>query len=76
MAKTYSMDLRERVCRYVTAGHSCYEAAAYFLTSVSFVVNLMRLLRKTGSRTARARGRQLHVKLAPHRQFLLARVVT
>lgn len=74
MAKTYSMDLRERVCRYVTAGHSCHEAAAHFSTSVSFVVNLMRLLRETGSLMARVRGGQRHAKLAPHREFLLARV--
>jgi transposase len=74
MAKTYSMDLRERVCRYVKSGHSRHAAAAHFSTSVSFVVNLMKLLRETGSLTARARGGLRHAKLAPHGAFLLARV--
>jgi transposase len=74
MAKTYSMDLRERVSRYVSAGHSCHAAAAHFSTSVSFVVNLMKLLRETGSLKARARGGLRHAKLAPHGEFLLARV--
>jgi transposase len=74
MAKTYSMDLRERVCRYVMAGHSCHETAAHFSTSVSFVVNLMKLLRETGSLVARARGGLRHSKLAPHGEFLLRRV--
>lgn len=74
MAKTYSMDLRERVSQFVLAGHSCHEAATHFSTSVSFVVNLMRLLRETGSLAARARGGLRHSKLAAHREFLLARV--
>jgi len=74
MAKTYSMDLRERVSGYVTSGHSCHAAAAHFSTSVSFVVNLMKRLRETGSLTARARGGLRHAKLAPHGAFLLARV--
>lgn len=74
MAKTYSMDLRERVCRYVQSGHSCHAAAAQFLTSVSFVVNLMQLFRETGSLKARARGGLRHSKLAAHGEFLLRRV--
>ena len=74
MAKTYSMDLRSRVYEFVSAGHSCHEAAALFSTSVSFVVNLMRLVRETGSLEARARGGLRHSKLAPHSAFLLAQV--
>ena len=70
----FSMDLRERVSLYVSGGHSCHAAAAHFSTSVSFAVNLMRLLRETGSLTARARGGFRHGKLAPHRDFLLRRV--
>ena len=74
MAKTYSMDLRARVFRYVMSGHSCHETAAHFSTSVSFVVNLMKLVRETGSLKARARGGLRHAKLAPHGEFILARV--
>ena len=69
MANTYSSNLRERVCRYVQSGHSCHEAEAQFLTSVSFVVNLMQLFRETVSLKARARGELQHGKLALHGRF-------
>ncbi|RUU94972.1 IS630 family transposase, partial [Mesorhizobium sp. M1A.F.Ca.IN.020.03.2.1] len=42
MPKPYSLDLRERVVRFVEAGHSRRAAAAHFEVSVSFVVILMR----------------------------------
>jgi hypothetical protein len=38
MPKAYSLDLRERVARFVEAGRSCHAAAAHFSVSVSFVV--------------------------------------
>ena len=49
MPKPYSLDLRERVFRYVDEGHSCRAAAAHFQVSVSFVVNLARAFRVRGS---------------------------
>ena len=42
MPKAYSLDLRERVVRYVDAVHSRRAAAMHFDVSLSFVVNLMR----------------------------------
>ena len=74
MPHPLSNDLRSRVVAYVEAGHSCHEAAAHFATSVSFVVNLMRLWRETGRVDPRPRGGFRHGKLAPHRDFILAAV--
>jgi transposase len=48
MPKAYSLDLRERVARFVEDGHSRRAAAAHFEVSVSFVVNLMKAYRTTG----------------------------
>ncbi len=74
MPRPYSLDLRERVVRFVDAGHSRHAAAAYFGVSVSFVVILMRNYRRTGSLMPRPSGGRRHSKLDPHRAFLLARV--
>jgi transposase len=74
MVKAYSTDLRERVLRFVEAGHSCHEASRHFLTSPSFVINLMDLWRQTGSLVPRKQGSRRPGKLAPHREFILAQV--
>jgi transposase len=74
MPKSYSIDLRERVVRFVEAGHSRHAAAAHFGVSVSFVVILMRNYRATRSLIPKPRGGRRHAKLDPHRVFLLARV--
>ena len=42
MPKAYSLDLRERVARFVDSGWSRHAASAHFKVSVSFVVNLMK----------------------------------
>ena len=74
MPKAYSLDLRERVARFVEAGQSCHAAAAHFSVSVSFVVRLMRAFRTTGSLTPKPSGGRRHAKLDPHRAFLIARI--
>ena len=74
MPHPLSNDLRERVVAFVEAGHSRHEAAAHFGTSVSFVVNLMRLWRETGRVEPRPRGGFRHGKLGPHKDFVLAAV--
>jgi transposase len=74
MPRPYSLDLRERVVRFVDAGHSRHAAAAYFGVSVSFVVILMRNYRRTGSLAPKPGGGRRHSKLDPHRAFLLGRV--
>jgi transposase len=74
MPKAYSVDLRERVARFVEDGHSHHAAAAHFEVSVSFVVNLMKAYLTTGSLRPKASGGRRHAKLEPDRAFLLARI--
>jgi hypothetical protein len=59
----------------VEAGHSRRTAVAHFGVSVSFVVNLMTAYRLRGSLAPKPLGGRRHAKLAPHRLFLLRRVV-
>jgi transposase len=74
MTKSYSLDLRCRVARFVEAGHSCHEAARHFEVSVAFVVRLMAAYRATGSLAAKPEGGWRYSKLDPHRDFLIQRV--
>jgi transposase len=74
MMKAYSLDLRERVVRFVEAGHSRRAAAAHFDVSVALVVKLMAAYRQTGSLAAKPEGGWRYSKLDPHRDFLVARV--
>jgi transposase len=74
MTRSYSLDLRERVARFVEAGGSCHAAAAHFDVSVSFVVKLMEAFRETGSLEAKPEGGWRYSKLDPHRAFLMRRV--
>lgn len=74
MPKAFSIDLRERIARFVNAGHSCHAAARHFGVSVSCVVKLMAAYRATGSLKPKPGGGRRHSKLEPHRAFLLARV--
>jgi transposase len=74
MPKAYSIDLRERVVRFVESGWSRHAAAAHFEVSVSFVVNLVKAFKTSGRLQAKPRGGRRHAKLDPHRDFLIARV--
>ena len=74
MPKAYSLDLRERVVRFVDEGHSRHAAAAHFRVSVSFVVNLVNAFRVRGSLAPKPSGGRRHAKLEPHRAFLLQKV--
>jgi transposase len=74
MPKAYSLDLRERVVRFVELGRSRRAAAAHFAVSVSFVVNLMTAYRATGSLKPKPSGGRRHAKLDHHRAFLVGRV--
>lgn len=74
MTRSYSLDLRERVARFVEGGGSRHSAAAHFGVSVSFVVKLMAALRMTGSLKAKPGGGWRYSKLDPHRDFLTGRV--
>ena len=74
MTKSYSLDLRRRVARFVEAGHSCHATARHFDVSVAFVVRLMAAYRTTGSLAAQPEGGWRYSKLDPHREFLIRRV--
>jgi transposase len=74
MTKSYSLDLRQRVARFVEAGQSCHAAARHFEVSVAFVVRLMAALRATGSLAAKPEGGWRYSKLDRHREFLIRRV--
>ena len=74
MTRSYSLDLRERVARFVESGGSCHAAAARFGVSVSFAVKLMAALRATGSLEAKPEGGWRYSKLDPHRDLLIGRV--
>lgn len=74
MPQPFSIDLRERVVAFVEAGHSRHKAAAHFRVSVSFVVNLVKACRATGSLAPKPMGGRRHAKLDGHRAFLLGRV--
>src|SRR5271165_6381042 len=74
MPKPYSLDLRERVLRYVEEGHSCRAAAAHFRVSVSFVVKLVKAFGMRGSLAPKPSGGRRYAKLEPHRAFLLEKV--
>ncbi|MBS1164460.1 MAG: transposase [Proteobacteria bacterium] len=74
MPRSYSLDLRERIARYVDNGGSRHAAAAHFDVSVSFVVKLMAAFRQTGCLTAKPEGGWRYSKLDPHRDFLIRRV--
>jgi transposase len=67
MPEAYSLDLRERVARFVEGGRSCHAAAALFSVSVSFVVRLMKSFRATGGLAPKPSGGRRHAKLDPHR---------
>ncbi|WP_442866007.1 IS630 family transposase, partial [Aminobacter sp. HY435] len=74
MTRSYSLDLRERVARFVECGGSCHAAAAHFGVSVSFAVKLMAAFRRTGSLEAKPEGGWRYSKLDPYRDFLMRRV--
>ncbi len=72
MPQAYSLDLRQRVARFVEGGRSCHAAAAHFSVSVSFAVRLMKSFRATGRLAPKPSGGRRHAKLDPHRAFPLA----
>jgi len=71
MAKTYSIDLREKVAGFVGRGGSCREAARVFGVSPSFVIKLMQRCRLTGSVDPAPRGGRRGSRLDAHRAFLI-----
>lgn len=67
MGRAYSVDLRDRVNRYIGLGHTRREAAARFGVSVSFAVKLVQRAVATGSTVPARQGRPPGAgKLAAH----------
>jgi transposase len=74
MTKSYSLDLRQRVARFVAAGHACHAAARHFEVSVAFAVRLMARYRTTGSLAPKPEGGWRYARLDRHSGFLIRRV--
>ena len=66
MPKPYSLDLRERVVNDCDAGLSSKEVAKKYSVSVSWVNDLLKRRRETGSIAPREYKRGAKLKLAPY----------
>ena len=75
MGRPYSLDLRERVARFVVAGGTCRQAAERFGVGVATAVRWSQRLRTEGSPAARRMGGHRPLVLAAEREWLLARIV-
>ncbi|MDX0647497.1 hypothetical protein GOD00_23335 [Sinorhizobium medicae] len=73
MPRAYSRDLRERVSRFVDAGHSRHAAAAHFGVSVSFV-RLMQVWRRSGRLDPKPRRRAAAFQARPATQLSASRI--
>jgi len=73
MGKPYSLDIRKRIIRFVEGGGSRRGAAERYEVSPSCAVKLVDHWHRTGSAAPGRRGGSIG-KLAPHADFLLARV--
>jgi len=74
MGKPLSLDLRQRIVRFVEAGHSCRSAAAKFDVSASCVVKLMQRWRRTGSFAPARQGRPVGGRFDGLHDFLIRTV--
>lgn len=74
MTRPFSLDLRERVARFVVSGGTTREAAERFGVSVTAAGRWGRRLRETGSAAAFAMGGTRRAVLAGERDWLLARI--
>jgi len=74
MARSYSLDLRERVFSRVLSGASCRSVATIFGVSTSSVVKWSQRYRATGSVAALPVGGKKPRLLMPERDWLLARL--
>src|SRR6185312_4756846 len=74
MGRPYSLDLRDRVARFVVCGGTCREAAERFGVGVATAVRWSQRLRSEGSAAARRMGGHRPLVLAAERAWLLARI--
>lgn len=74
MGRPLSVDLRDRVARYVMAGHSRRQAAKVFGIGVSTAIRYVALYERTGSVAPAKQGGDRRSKLKEHGDYLLRRV--
>ncbi len=74
MGRPYSLDLRDRVARFVVSGGTCREAAERFGVGVATAVRWSQRLRAEGSAAARPMGGHRPLVLAAEREWLLRRI--
>ncbi len=74
MGKSYPLEIRERVVAYVEAGHTHRAAARVYSTSVSFVNNMVKLKKQTGSLHPRKQGNPGVGKLSPYEDWVRERI--
>lgn len=73
MGKPYSLDLRHRICGYVSAGNSCRAAGRIFGVSAATAVRYAADQRERGEVTPKPQGRPAgrFGKLASYKDFLI-----
>jgi transposase len=74
MSRPYSEDLRSRAVSAVDRGLSRHKAAALFSVGVSSVIRWCQLKQATGDVKAKPMGGRRVSKLAPHRDWIVARI--
>lgn len=74
MTKALSVDLRDRVARYVLAGHSRRRAAKVFGIGVSSAIRYVAQYKRTGSVAPAKQGGDRRGKLKAEADYLLRRV--
>jgi transposase len=75
MTKPLSVDLRDRVARYVLAGHSRRQAAKVFGIGVSSAIRYVAQYLKTGTVAPAKQGGDRRSKLRGHEDFVVHRVL-
>jgi transposase len=74
MTKPLSVDLRDRVARYVLDGHSRRKAAKVFDIGVSSAIRYVAQYLATGDLTPMKQGGDRRGKLKAHQEYILQRV--
>lgn len=74
MTKPLSVDLRDRIARYVEEGHSRRQAAKVFGVGTSSAIRYAAQHQATGSVEPAKQGGDRRSKLKDHRDYLLRRV--
>jgi transposase len=74
MARSYSLDLRERVLRFYDEGNPVEDVVQHFSVSKSWLYGLLKQRRETGSIAPKERPIHYNTKLTPHEQEVRASI--